>query len=387
MKDKRTDQGAKLLRTPTAPPSSKKAIDQLPAYAVLGVTPPPTPPSQQVNPYQNSPPLTEAVAGASVHDTAKSNAERSGSQGELNGAQRAGNVPEGQLTHGDARTDPPTVSPTIPWTNLPASHPTDTGEQQITEMVVDQDHHGNNIRKSEEEDKEMLPPQPALLSTPVKKPPTREGEALSSQKTSIQELKLTCGEVKGGLASKGRLSNEPSDPVVTPSSPPGVSPSSPNDNAKPECSDPIVPTLPSQCQPPDLASKAPIGNDPSPEKQPLLPDDSIVVEIGEDPPGIATSTRTKSSQTSSLHQGEALPPIQAALKRSSVLPANDKTRVCIDITGEDDHTKQNDPAQTSFERETQSQSQPAQFASLSPFAESSRKWFPTLDAPLYCGLS
>ena len=64
-------------------------------------------------------------------------AERSGSQGELNGAQRAGNVPEGQLTHGDARTDPPTVSPTIPWTNLPASHPTDTGEQQITEMVVD----------------------------------------------------------------------------------------------------------------------------------------------------------------------------------------------------------------------------------------------------------
>ena len=61
-------------------------------------------------------------------------------KGELNGAQRAGNVPEGQLTHGDARTDPPTVSPTIPWTNLPASHPTDTGEQQITEMVVDQDH-------------------------------------------------------------------------------------------------------------------------------------------------------------------------------------------------------------------------------------------------------
>ena len=233
----------------------------------------------------------------------------------------------------------------------------------------------------------MLPPQPALLSTPVKKPPTREREALSSQKTSIQEPKLTCGEVKGGLASKGRLSNEPSDPVVTPSSPPGVSPSSPNDNAKPECSDPIVPTLPSQCQPPDLASKAPIRNDPSPEKQPLLPDDSIVVEIGEDPPGIATPTRTKSSQTSSLHQGEALPPIQAALKRSSVRPANDKTRVCIDITGEDDHTKQNDPAQTSFERETQSQSQPAQFASLSPFAESSRKWFPTLDAPVIAALA
>ena len=386
-KDKRTDHGAKLPRTPSVPPSSKKEIDQLPAYAALGTTPPPTPPSQQVNPYQNSPPLTDAVAGASVHDTAKSNAERSSSQGELKGAQRACKVPEGQLTPGDARTDPPTVSPTIPWTNLPASHPAGTGEQPITDMVVDQDHHGNNIRKIEEEDKEMLPPQPAHLSTPLKKPPTCEGEALSSQKTSLQELKSTCGEGKGGFASKGRLSNEPSDPVITPSSPPGVSPPSQNDNAKPDNSDPIVLTLPSQCQPPDTASKAPIGNDHLPEKQSLLPDDSVVVEIGTDPPGIATPTKTKSSQASSLHQGEALPPIQAALKRSSVLPANDKTRVCIDITGEDDHTEQIDLTQPSFERETQSQSQQFRFASLSPFAESSRKWFPTLDATVIAALA
>ena len=260
-KDKRTDHGAELPRTPPVPPSSKKEIDQLPAYAALGTTPPPTPPSQQVNPYQNSPPLTDAVAGASVHDTAKPNAERSSSQGDLKGAQRACKVPEGQLTPSDARTDPPTVSPTIPWTNLPASHPAGTSEQPITDMVVDQDLHGNNIHKTEEEDKEMLPPQPALLSTPIKKPPTCEGEALSSQKTSLQELKTTCGEVKGDFASKNRLSNEVSDPVMTPSSPPGVSPPSQTGNAKPESSDPIVHTLPSQCQPPGAASKALIGND------------------------------------------------------------------------------------------------------------------------------
>ena len=124
-----------------------------------------------------------------------------------------------------------------------------------------------------------------------------------------------------------------------------------------------------------------------PEKQSLLPDDAVVVEIGKDPPGIATPTKTKSSQASSLHQGEALPPIQAALKRSSVLPANDKTRVCIDITGEDDHTEQIDLTQPSFERETQSQSQQFRFASLSPFAESSRKWFPTLDATFIAALA
>ena len=332
-------------------------------------------------------PLTDAVAGASVHDTAKPNAERSSSQGDLKGAQRACKVPEGQLTPSDARTDPPTVSPTIPWTNLPASHPAGTSEQPITDMVVDQDLHGNNIRKTEEEDKEMLPPQPALLSTPIKKPPTCEGEALSSQKTSLQELKSTCGEVKGDFASKNRLSNELSDPVMTPSSPPGVSPPSQAGNAKPESSDPIVHTLPSQCQPPGAASKAPIGNDPLPEKQSLLPDDAVVVEIGKDPPGIATPTKTKSSQASSLHQGEALPPIQAALQRSSVLSANDKTHVCIDITGEDDHTEQIDLTQPSFERETQSQSPQLRFASLSPFAESSRKWFPTLDATVIAALA
>ena len=61
-KDQRTDHCVKPPRTPSVPPSSKKGIDKLPAYAVVGTTPPPTPPSQHVNPYQNSPPLTDAVA-------------------------------------------------------------------------------------------------------------------------------------------------------------------------------------------------------------------------------------------------------------------------------------------------------------------------------------
>ena len=254
-------------------------------------------------------------------------------------------------------------------------------------MVVDQDHHRNDLRKVEEEDKEMLPPQPALLSTPLKKPPTCEREALSSRKTSLPETKPAGGEVKGGIASKVRLSNELSDPVITPSSPPGVSLPSQTDNAKQESSDPIVHTLPSQSQPLDAASEAPIGNVTVPEEQSLLPDDAVVVEVGKDPPGIATPTKTKPSQASSSHQGDAVPLIQAALQRSSVLPANDKTRVCIDITGEDDHTEQIDLTQPSFERETQSQSQQGRFASLSPFAESSRKWFPTLDDTVICCLS
>ena len=64
----RTDHGAQPPRTPSVPPSSKKKIDQLPAYAALGTTPPPTPPSQHVNPYQNSPPLTDAGAEVPPED-------------------------------------------------------------------------------------------------------------------------------------------------------------------------------------------------------------------------------------------------------------------------------------------------------------------------------
>ena len=55
-KDKRTDYCVKPTRTPSVLPSSKKEIDQVPAYAALGTTPSPTPSSQHVNPYQNSPP-------------------------------------------------------------------------------------------------------------------------------------------------------------------------------------------------------------------------------------------------------------------------------------------------------------------------------------------
>ena len=238
-----------------------------------------------------------------------------------------------------------------------------------------------------EEDKEMLPSQSAHLSTPLKKLPTGEGEALSSQKTSLQEHKPACREGKGGFASKDILSNEPSDPIVTPSSLPGVSSPFQDDNEKPDNSDPIKFTPPSRCHPPDTASKTPTGNDQSPEKQPLPPDDSFVVEIANDPPDIATPVKTKSPQVSSLHQGDAMPPIQAALNKSSILSANDKTRVCIDITGEDDNTEQIDLTQPSFERETHNQSLQLRFASLSPFAETSRKWFPTFDASFIAALA
>ena len=112
----------------------------------------------------------------------------------------------------------------------------------------------------------------------------------------------------------------------------------------------------------------------------MSPDDSFVVEITKDPQDNTFSVKTKSPQTSTVDKGVTLPPIQIALNRSATLPANDKTRLCIDITGEDEDSGSVDLTQPPTERETRSQPLKLRFASLSPFAEASRKWFPTFDA-------
>ena len=121
----------------------------------------------------------------------KKTTDRISSNGEHKAAERACKVPDRNSALGNSRNDPPTVSPTIPWTNLPASQSSCSNEQPMVNTAVDQDHHGDNVRESGEEDKEMLPSQPAHLSTPLRKIPTFEDEAQSGQKTSLQEHKLT----------------------------------------------------------------------------------------------------------------------------------------------------------------------------------------------------
>ena len=111
--------------------------------------------------------------------------------------------------------------------------------------------------------------------------------------------------------------NELSDPVITPSSPPGVSLPSQSDNAKQESSDPIVHTLPSQSQPLDAAFEAPIGNVTVPEEQSLLPDDAVVVEVGKDPLALQPPQRP--------NRPRLLPHIKGMLCPSSRLPS---TKFC-----------------------------------------------------------
>ena len=76
------------------------------------------------------------------------------------------------------------------------------------------------------------------------------------------------------------------------------------------------------------------------------------------------------------------PHIHAVLKRSSTLPTNDSTQICIDITGDREGIEQNGIPHSNedgSEAETASQTQ---FLSIAPFLNACEKWFPTFDPTL-----
>ena len=100
---------------------------------------------------------------------------------------------------------------------------------------------------------------------------------------------------------------------------------------------------------------------------------------------------TNSSQDKPPHQTKLLKPtrsgkgnpkgspIQEALQRASTLSANDGTEICIDITGDDNHSSEDDMMTQTPGHETQTQLTQPQFTSLAPFLQVSRKWFQLID--------
>ena len=379
-KHQQSEHFSKSNRAPADIPGSNTPSEKLPAYAAVGTTPAPTPASQHVNPYQNSPALTDTVAEASLPDVAKGTADRICSNGECKAAERACKTPNRDSTHGNSRNDPPTVSPTIPWTHLPASQSSQCDEKPTTHMAIDQAQHSECAPEFGEGDQEMLPSQPVHLSTPLKKIINIEDEALSSQKTCLREQQAAGSEIKNSQGEVANLINKLSDPIITPSSPPDAFEPLPDSNDQHHNSDPIVSTPPSQHQALDTVPEHLPGNDQPSDMLPLSPDDSFVVEVTKDLQNSAPPPKNMSPHIPTVDKGATRSPIQDAFKRSSVLPANDKTRVCIDITGEDEDTRHTGSTQSSIERETQNQPLQLRFASLSPFTEVSRKWFHTFDA-------
>ena len=95
------------------------------------------------------------------------------------------------------------------------------------------------------------------------------------------------------------------------------------------------------------------------------------------------STHCRSASMPATARQAREPPIHAALKKSLSLSANDRTQICIDITGENDEVEHDQLNQFSSDEVTDDQSQMRdRFVSLTPFIDASGKWFSTFDTNL-----
>jgi hypothetical protein len=76
------------------------------------------------------------------------------------------------------------------------------------------------------------------------------------------------------------------------------------------------------------------------------------------------------------------PHIHAVLKRSSTLPTNDSTQICIDITGDRDGVEQNGISHSNEDGSDAGTVSQTKFKSIAPFLNACEKWFPTFDPTL-----
>ena len=173
------------------------------------------------------------------------------------------------------------------------------------------------------------------------------------------------------------------DPIAPFSPTPDNTVPSQSAHEEPSSSDPITFT--------PLSKRGPKGKTnlerPPDDEQPLndfnsQPKEATVTETTKGPRTKVAQSKTKTSKPYMLRKGDSEPPIHTALRKSSTLPANDSTRICIDVTGDNEEVEHADLAQTSTERETQCSPAQAHFASLSPFVGASQKWFPAFDPTL-----
>lgn len=112
----------------------------------------------------------------------------------------------------------------------------------------------------------------------------------------------------------------------------------------------------------------------TPEEQ----QDSGVAENAADPPPAKPKNgKAKPSCPPSTVKKKGEPHIHAVLKRSSTLPANDSTQICIDITGDKDGIEQDGLPQSNEEGSDLDNSPQTQFASIAPVLNASEKCFPT----------
>ena len=331
---------------------------------------PNTPLSQRVNPYQNTLPTPE-----NLNDTP------------LNGQQEHTNInypdnKEEENVHvqptwhephqheGDYQGRP-TVSPTATWTQLPTRQPPKAEGTQANEKA----------------DVPTTSPQLPQMSTPPKKIAQAPDQLRSSQKECPKDPPTARTGENKETNKAVTTAPQASDPILTP-----TSPQLENDPGH---------AFPGNTVDDDLIEVTPINEPRSTGNQLNKPakvnvptqghvqaqHSGVVIELTNglrEKPSHQNKTLMPTRSVKGSSKGS---PIQNALQRATTLSANDRTRICIDITGDENNSNNDDTMILPSGHEMQTHLSQPQYSSLAPFVQVCRKWFYSFDSNIVDALA
>ena len=323
---------------------------------------PNTPLSQVVNPYQNTVPTPD-----DFNDTP------------LKGQQEHTNIHfpdnnEEQNVHPQAAMQEPhqhegdyqgrlTISPTATWTQLPTRQPPKAEGKQADKKT----------------DVPTTYPQLPQVATPPKKIAQALDQLSSSQKECPKGPPPACTGVNRQTDKAVTTAPQASDPILTPTSPQleDVHSHAYRRNVAEDDLIEVTPIEEPRCTGNQL--KKPVEANTPTQDHAQAQHRGVVIELTngvQEKPLHPTRTLMPTRSGKGNSKGS---PFQDALQRATTLSANDRTRICIDITGDENDLNNDDTMSLPSGHEKQTQLSQPQCSSLAPFVQVCRKWFYSFD--------
>ena len=171
-------------------------------YTPPDVAAPPSPLSHGIHPYQSNPYPGSGSTNSECRDLPSCNKDLILSQGDANDVAKTACEPGNHQSQRDIHKANPSVSPTMTWTNLPVSQPSQQPERLGRDMAVDFENFPADPGNDNNEDSEMLPCKPNPPSTPECKGTQAALDSASSQKDPLPTRKIDREEQRAGSPDK-----------------------------------------------------------------------------------------------------------------------------------------------------------------------------------------
>ena len=183
---------------------------QTPPYTPPDVAAPHSPLSHNIHPYQSDPYPGSSNTNSERRDLPGSNKDVDLGQRDANEGENSLCGPGKHQPQRDIPKTNPPVSPTVTWTNLPVSQPSQQPDRLCRDMAVDLESSPANLGNNNNEDSEMLPCKPNPPSTPDCKGTQAALDSGSSQKDPPPPEKVTGEDRKLCFLTRKTLMLRPS---------------------------------------------------------------------------------------------------------------------------------------------------------------------------------